>query len=85
MMKIPLPKRENLSADLTAGLTVSLVTIPEGAAYAVVANVNPIYGLYAGMLTMIIGSLTASSTLMIVTLSNAIALTGSRSARRAAG
>ena len=74
-MKIPLPKRENLSADLTAGLTVSLVTIPEGAAYAIVANVNPIYGLYAGMLTMIIGSLTASSKLMVVTLSNAIALT----------
>jgi SulP family sulfate permease len=74
-MKIPLPQRENLSADFTAGLTVSLVTIPEGAAYAVVANVNPIYGMYAGMLTMVIGSLTASSTLMIVTLSNAIALT----------
>jgi SulP family sulfate permease len=74
-MRIPLPKRDNVWADLTAGLTVSLVTIPEGAAYAVVANVNPIYGLYAGMLTMIIGSLTASSTLMIVTLSNAIALT----------
>ncbi len=31
--------------DFGSGLTVALVSIPEGMAYAMVAGVNPIYGL----------------------------------------
>lgn len=43
-----------------------------------IANVNPIYGLYSGMLNTIVGSLTSSSSLMIISLTNALALvTGS--------
>jgi len=66
--------RETLSADLSAGLTVALVSIPEGMAYALVAGVNPIYGLYTGMVTTIVASLTASTSLLVVTLTNAMAL-----------
>ncbi len=51
-----------------------MVSIPEGMAYALIAGVDPIYGLYAGMLTVIFGSLFASSHLMVITLTNAIAL-----------
>ncbi|HEX21458.1 MAG TPA: SulP family inorganic anion transporter, partial [Actinobacteria bacterium] len=47
-------------------------------AQALIANVNPIYGLYSGMLNTIVGSLTSSSSLMIISLTNALALvTGS--------
>ena len=66
--------RETLGPDLGAGLTVALVSIPEGMAYALVAGVNPIYGLYTGMVTTIVASLTASTSLMVVTLTNALAL-----------
>jgi len=66
--------RETLGSDLSAGLTVALVSIPEGMAYALVAGVNPTYGLYTGMLTTIVASLTASTSLVIVTLTNAMAL-----------
>ncbi len=66
--------RETLSADFGAGLTVALVSIPEGMAYALVAGVNPIYGLYTGMITTIVASLTSSTSLLIVTLTNAMAL-----------
>ena len=60
--------------DFGSGLTVALVSIPEGMAYAMVAGVNPIYGLYTGMVTTIVASLTGSTNLMIVTLTNALAL-----------
>jgi SulP family sulfate permease len=66
--------RETLGADLSSGLTVALVSIPEGMAYALVAGVNPNYGLYTGMLTTIVASLTASTSLVVVTLTNAMAL-----------
>jgi SulP family sulfate permease len=66
--------RSNLVPDLMSGLTVALVSIPEGMAYALVAGVNPVYGLYTGMLTTIIASILGSTSLMIVTLTNAMAL-----------
>ncbi|MBI5680115.1 MAG: SulP family inorganic anion transporter [Methanobacterium sp.] len=43
-------------------------------AYALLAGVDPIYGIYTAMLTVIIGSLAASSSLMIVTISDEVAL-----------
>lgn len=74
-MKLDLKfSRETIGPDLGSGLTVALVSIPEGMAYAMVAGVNPIYGLYTGMVTTIVAALTGSTNLMIVTLTNALAL-----------
>jgi MFS superfamily sulfate permease-like transporter len=39
-----------------------------------VAGVDPVYGLYTGMVTTIVAALTGSTSLMIVTLTNALAL-----------
>ena len=66
--------RATLVPDAMAGLTVALVSIPEGMAYALVAGVNPVYGLYTGMVSTIVASLTVSTSLMVVTLTNALAL-----------
>ena len=66
--------RKTLIPDLMSSLTVALVSIPEGMAYAMVAGVDPVYGLYTGMVTTIVASLTGSTSLMIVTLTNALAL-----------
>ena len=38
-----------LRADLVAGLTVGVVLIPQGVAYAMLAELPPIYGLYAAL------------------------------------
>ncbi len=65
---------KTVGPDLGSGLTVALVSIPEGMAYALVAGVDPIYGLYTGMVTTVVASLTGSTSLMIVTLTNALAL-----------
>ncbi len=67
-------RRETLLPDLGGGLSVALISIPEGMAYALVAGVNPIYGLYTGMLTTLVASLTANTSLLIVTSTNALAL-----------
>ena len=74
MGSIRLPKRETLGTNITAGATVALVSIPEGLAYAMVAGVDPIYGLYTGMVTTVVASLGISTSLMVVTLTNALAL-----------
>ncbi|RZF48867.1 hypothetical protein LSTR_LSTR003247 [Laodelphax striatellus] len=39
-----------LISDLIAGVTVSLTAVPQGIAYAVVAGLDPAYGLYSGIM-----------------------------------
>lgn len=68
------PRSVDVGRDLGAGLTVAMVSVAEGMAYALVAGVDPIYGLYAGSITVIVGSLLASTSLLMVTATNALAL-----------
>lgn len=50
-----------LKADLIAGLTVGIVLIPQGMAYAVIAGLPPIYGLYGSLVPLFIYPLLATS------------------------
>ena len=50
-----------LKHDLVAGITVSLVAIPQSLAYAQLAGVPAYYGLYAALIPTIIGALFGSS------------------------
>lgn len=40
--------------DLTAGLTVSVILIPQAMAYAMLAGIPPIYGLYAALVPLLV-------------------------------
>jgi SulP family sulfate permease len=51
--------------DLLAGLTVALLAVPQCMAYALLAEMNPIYGLYAAFMGVLIGALFASSEVII--------------------
>lgn len=53
--------RTEFSGDLKAGLTTGIMLIPQGMAYAVIAGIPPIYGLYAGVVPLLIYPLFASS------------------------
>lgn len=53
--------RKELSGDLRAGLTVGVMLVPQGMAYAVIAGVPPIYGLYAGLVPLLIYPLLGTS------------------------
>jgi SulP family sulfate permease len=50
-----------LRHDLSAGLTVAFVALPQCMAYALIAGVDPQYGLYAFMVGSIVGALFGSS------------------------
>src|SRR5512136_3345522 len=67
--------RRNLVADLTSGITVALVTIPDAMATAILAGVSPINGLYSLMVGMPISALLAGSQFMVVATTGAIGVT----------
>ena len=53
--------RDGLRGDLTAGITVALVLVPQSMAYAQLAGLPVVYGLYASFVPVIIASLWGSS------------------------
>jgi SulP family sulfate permease len=52
--------------DILAGMTVAVMLIPQGMAYALLAGMPPIYGLYAGFVPLLIYPLFGSSRHMSV-------------------
>lgn len=52
---------ETFRADLTAGITVALVAIPQSLAYAQLAGMPAYYGLYAALIPTVVGALFGSS------------------------
>lgn len=52
---------QQFQGDLSAGLTVGVMLIPQGMAYAMIAGLPPIYGLYSATLPLIIYALMGTS------------------------
>ena len=50
-------KRSDLVPDVSAGITVGVMLIPQGMAYAMLAGLPPIYGLYAATIPLFIYAL----------------------------
>ena len=53
--------RESISSDLLAGVTVALILVPQSMAYAQLAGLPVVYGLYASFVPVIVASLWGSS------------------------
>ena len=68
------PGRANVLPDLMAGVTSALSYIPQGMAYALVAGVSPIYGLYTGVFAPVIGGFLAGSSFIVITVTNELAM-----------
>ena len=58
---LPNYKKEWFSGDLSAGLTVGIMLIPQGIAYAMIAGLPPIYGLYTAMIPQIVYAIFGTS------------------------
>lgn len=54
-------QKEDFKGDLTAGVTVAIMLIPQGMAYAVLAGMPPVYGLYASIVPLLIYALLGTS------------------------
>ena len=58
---LPNYKKNDFSGDLSAGLTVGVMLIPQGMAYAMIAGLPPVYGLYAALFPQLIYALMGTS------------------------
>lgn len=58
---LPKYKRSYLSGDIGAGLTVGIMLIPQGMAYAMIAGLPPVFGLYASLIPQIIYAIMGTS------------------------
>jgi len=58
---MPAYKKQWLTGDLSAGLTVGIMLIPQGMAYAMIAGLPPVFGLYAALIPQVIYALMGTS------------------------
>ncbi len=67
-------RRSWLPDDVSAGLTLALLSVPQAIAYAIMAGLPPIYGLYSCIVVGIIGSLMSSSEHLVPGPTNSVAI-----------
>lgn len=87
---LPNYKKSQFKGDVVAGVTVATVLIPQGIAYALIAGLPPIYGLYAALVPQLMYAIFGSSrqvavgpvamdSLIVATGVSTLALMGSES------
>ncbi len=67
-------KRADLPRDIVAALVVTFLGVPQGIAYAVIAQLPPAMGLYASTFPTLVGSLFRSSRHVVTGPTNAVSL-----------
>jgi len=70
----PMVTRATAKADFMAGLTGAVVVLPQGVAFAMIAGLPPVYGLYTAMVPAIIAGLFGSSRHLISGPTTAISI-----------
>jgi len=58
---LPSYKKEYFRGDFFAGITVGIMLIPQGMAYALIAGLPPVYGLYAALIPQVIYAIFGTS------------------------
>lgn len=71
----PAPKGKGAVGNVVGGFVAGLYSVPEGIGYAQLAGLNPMLGIYSGMVPVAVAAATTGSVLMMSTLTSAIALT----------
>jgi len=61
----PEVNKTTLRADFWAGLTGAVIVLPQGVAFAMIAGLPPIYGLYTAMIVPVVAALFGSSKHMV--------------------
>ena len=66
--------RTDLKGDSMAGLTVAVMGVPQAMAYAVIAELPPVYGLYTAMVTCLVAAIFGSSKHLVTGPTNALCM-----------
>ena len=66
--------RDKGRRDLVAGLTVAAISLPQGMAYALIAGVDPKFGLYSAIVVTLVASVFGSSSHLVNGPTSAISL-----------
>ncbi len=78
-------RKEYVKSDLVAAFTVAVIAIPQSMAYAIIAGVDPVYGLYTAIVSTLVSSVFGSSEHLIAGPTNAISLLVAGSMRNYVG
>jgi sulfate permease, SulP family len=70
----PASPRRRATKDVTAGVTLGLVSVPDGLAMGLLAGLNPVAGLYGYLVGTVAGAVATSSALMSVQATGAMAV-----------
>jgi len=71
---LPKTTKATLTSDLIAGITGTIISIPQSVAFAMIAGLPPVYGFYASMIAPPIAALFGSSNQMISGPTTAISI-----------
>ena len=63
---LPAYNKSWFTKDILAGLTVGIILIPQGMAYAMIAGLPPVYGLYASLVPIVVYAFLGTSRQMAV-------------------
>ena len=66
--------KTDLKGDSVAGLTVAVMGVPQAMAYAVIAELPPVYGLYTAMVTCVVAAVFGSSNHLVTGPTNALCM-----------
>jgi SulP family sulfate permease len=67
-------RSQDLLPDISAALAITFLAVPQAVAYAIIAGLPPVMGLYAATVPVVVGSLFRSSRLVVTGPTNAVSL-----------
>ena len=65
---------QEIRGDLVAGLTVAVMGVPQAMAYALIAGLPPVYGLYTAIVTCVVSAMLGSSSHLVTGPTNALCM-----------
>lgn len=63
-----------LKSDFAAGISIATLSLPQNMAYALIAGVNPVYGIYTSIVAKVVATFVGSSSYMVVGPTNLMAM-----------
>src|SRR5512139_3032827 len=68
------PDRALLASDLVAGLTFAVVNVPQAMGHALLATINPVFGIYTLMVAVPVGAIFTGSVFINVSTTSALSV-----------